>query len=102
METMINIVGSLSESHALFINNQHVEWDISLLRLYYIHCASYGAVVGIISLAFVQGVCDVRLIVNNKHEHDPVGDFTQVKYCLTQGIRYEKICFKGLKIISLL
>jgi hypothetical protein len=37
METMINIVGSLTESHALFINHHHVGWNILLLRFYHIH-----------------------------------------------------------------
>jgi hypothetical protein len=32
METMHNLVGSEVESHALFINEQHMEWNTLLLR----------------------------------------------------------------------
>jgi hypothetical protein len=37
---MFNLVGRLRESHALFINGQHLEWNVLLLRLYHIHRCS--------------------------------------------------------------
>jgi hypothetical protein len=89
---MNNLVGSLSKSHALFINNQHLEWDIPLLKLYHIHCKS-GQSVNLVALRSLQGMCDAGIIIDNKHIHDPVGDVTHVEQLLGQCSIYSNISF---------
>jgi hypothetical protein len=90
--TMNNLVGSLSKSHALFINNQHLEWDIPVLKLYHIHLHS-GQLVNLVALRSLQGMCDAGIIIDNQNGHDPVGDVTHVEQLLSQCSIYSNISF---------
>jgi hypothetical protein len=92
METMFNLVGPLRESHALFINEQHVEWNILLLRLYHIHCQSQ-AMVDLIPVKLLKELCDSGIIVDNIHKYDPVDDVECVEHLLTRIARYTRFAF---------
>jgi hypothetical protein len=93
METMFNLIGQLRESHALFINGQHLEWNALLLRLYHIHCCS-DAIVEVIPLTELKIFCDSGVIVDNKHERHPADDIKYVKKLLTQNKRYSHFAFR--------
>jgi hypothetical protein len=92
METMSNIVSSLSELHALFINGHRVKWDILFLRLWHIHCKT-DAIVQLIPLSILQGMCDAEQINNDRHGHDPDSDVTCVEQLLTRCARYSETSF---------